>query len=174
MVNIACPINPSSMDTMISTTLDSRVSVVPANWRDLNMLRALEQVCFPKDIWPLWDLIGVLTLPNVIRLKAIGERRMVGFIAGDVRRSEGVSWIATIGVLPEYRRRGIGAALLQACEDQLVSITPIIRLSVRASNRAALRLYEGFGYHHYTMWEKYYSDGEDAIVLEKSQRDNRL
>jgi len=162
------------MDTMISNTLASRVSVVPANWRDLNVLRTLEQVCFPKDVWPLWDLIGVLTLPNVVRLKAMVDGKMVGFIGGDVRRSEGVSWIATIGVLPEFRRRGIGAALLQACEAQLVPITPIIRLSVRASNQAALRLYKGLGYRHYTLWERYYSDGEDAIVLEKSQRDNRL
>jgi len=160
------------MTTMISTALDGRVSVVPANWRDLTVLRTIEQVCFPKDVWPLWDLIGVLTLPNVVRLKAIAEGKMVGFIAGDIRRSEGVSWIATIGVLPEFRRRGIGAALLQACEQRLD--TPHIRLSVRTSNLVALRLYEGFGYRHYTLWERYYSDGEDATVLEKSRLNNRL
>ena len=84
---------------------------------DLNeVLRQLESVCFPKDAWPLLDMLGVLTLPNVVRLKAVVGEQMVGFIAGDIRRVENVAWIATIGVLPEYRRRGIGTALLQACE----------------------------------------------------------
>src|SRR3990172_6226569 len=107
----------------------SKVIIEPANWRDLNALRAMEPVCFPKDAWPLWDLIGVLTLPNVMRLKAVVNSRMVGFIAGDIRRAEKLAWIATIGVLPEYRQRGIGAALLQACEERLD--VPRIRLSVR-------------------------------------------
>jgi hypothetical protein len=33
------------------------------------------------------DLIGVLTMPNVVRLKAMSDHQMVGFIAGDVRKS---------------------------------------------------------------------------------------
>ncbi len=72
------------------------------------------------------------------------DKQMVGFIAGDVRRMEGVAWIATVAVLPEYRGRGIGAALLQACEAQI----PVnrIRLCVRPSNDVAIRLYERFGY----------------------------
>ena len=145
----------------------SPVSIEPATWRDLNALRALEQVCFPQDAWPLLDLIGVLTLPNVIRLKAQDDGKMVGFVAADIRRSQGLAWIATIGVLPEFRRRGIGAALLEACEARLD--IPRIRLSVRASNHPAVRLYTRLGYHRYGSWPRYYSDGEDALILEKER-----
>ncbi|MEJ2600535.1 MAG: GNAT family N-acetyltransferase, partial [Anaerolineales bacterium] len=101
------------------TAINGVVSIEQANWRDLNVVRQVERACFPKDAWPIWDVLGVLTLPNVVRLKAIADERIVGFIAGDIRPREDLAWIATIGVVPGYRRRGIGAALLQACEAQL-------------------------------------------------------
>lgn len=143
----------------------SAVLIEPATWRDLNMLRQLEKVCFPKDAWPLWDLVGVLTLPNVVRLRAIVDGQMIGFIAGDVRPSERLAWIATIGVLPEYRGRGIGRALLQACEQRLT--TPHVRLNVRISNQAAIQLYQTSGYQRGGIWPAYYQDGEDALIMEK-------
>jgi ribosomal-protein-alanine N-acetyltransferase len=111
-------------------------------------------------------LIGVLTLPSIIRLKAvIQEDKMVGFIAGDIRQSEKVTWIATIGVLPEYRGQGIGSALLEACEARVP--TPSIRLSVRISNQPAIQLYRSFNYNEVGMWPRYYNDKEDALVMEK-------
>ena len=94
-------------------------TIETANLKDLGGLRQLEQVCFPRDAWPLLDLLGVLSMPGVVRLKAVAEGRMIGFIAGDVRRPEQIAWIATIGVLPEFRGRGVGAALLQACEARI-------------------------------------------------------
>jgi ribosomal protein S18 acetylase RimI-like enzyme len=136
-----------------------------ASWRDLNALRRLEKICFPKDNWPLLDLVGVLTLPNVVRLKAAIGEEMVGFVAVDVKSSEQMSWVATIGVLPEYRRRGIGAALLEECEKRVG--TPRMRLCVRISNHPAIRLYENYGYEKVNFWKRYYHDGEDAVVMEK-------
>jgi ribosomal-protein-alanine N-acetyltransferase len=143
----------------------SSITIEPATWRDLNSLRKLEQICFPKDVWPLLDLIGILSFPNVVRLKAVTDGEMIGFVAADIRRKERLAWIATIAVLPEYRGRGIGGALLRACERQLD--TPHIRLCVRASNEPAINLYRRFGYRRYDLWPRYYSDGEDAIVFEK-------
>ena len=144
------------------------MEIVPASFRDLNALRKLERICFEKDAWPLFDLIAVLTFPDVVRLKAVEDERMVGFVAGDPRPSQGFSWIATIAVLPEYRGRGIGRALLQACEEQLR--TPRVKLSVRASNQAAINLYEQQGYRTTDIWKSYYNDGENAIVMEKNLR----
>ena len=143
----------------------SQFTIEPATWRDVSALRSLEQVCFPLDAWPLWDLIGVLTLPNVVRLKAVSGEHMVGFIAGDLRPSEKMAWIAIIGVLPEYRGQGIGAALLEACEKQLNQ--PRVRLNVRMSNQTAIRLYQRRQYYQVGIWPRYYHDGEDALILEK-------
>jgi ribosomal-protein-alanine N-acetyltransferase len=136
-----------------------------ASWRDLNALRNLERVCFPKDAWPLLDLVGVLTLPNVVRLKAVVGEAMIGFIAGDVRPAQQIAWIATIGVMPEYRGRGIGKALLKACENRVD--VPRIRLCVRQTNQEAIQLYLNNGYQRAGIWSNYYQDGEDALLMEK-------
>jgi ribosomal-protein-alanine N-acetyltransferase len=146
---------------------DSSIAIETASLRDLNALRHVEKVCFPQDAWPILDLIGVLTFPNVVRLKAVEGTQMVGFIAGDIRHSENVSWIATVGVLPEYRGRGIGAMLLEECEARLQLNT--IRLCVRLSNDSAIRLYKRFGYSIVNQWKNYYQDGEAALVMEKKR-----
>jgi ribosomal-protein-alanine N-acetyltransferase len=148
------------------------MEIAPASIRDLNALRKLERICFEKDSWPLFDLIAVLSFPDVVRLKAMEDHKMVGFVAGDPRPSQGFSWIATIAVLPGYRQRGIGRALLLSCEAQLK--TPRVKLSVRASNQSAINLYEQEGYRTSDIWNAYYDDGENAIVMEKSLRTDGL
>ncbi|MBE9523753.1 MAG: GNAT family N-acetyltransferase [Chloroflexi bacterium] len=140
---------------------------MPATWRDLNELRYLEHTCFPLDAWTFLDLIGVLTFPSVVRLKAVDGEMMVGFIAGDQRGSKKLAWIATLGVLPDYRRQGIGTVLLQACEGALT--VPRIRLSVRAKNATAITLYRKRGYQRIGLWPNYYHGGMDAVILEKQR-----
>lgn len=152
--------------TAMAKVLDE-VTVEAASLRDLLPLRSLERLCFPKDSWPLLDLIGVLTMPNIVRLKAVLAGEMVGFIAADIRRHERLSWIATFCVAPEYQRRGIGTALLEVCEQQLPM--PAIRLSVRASNQAAIHLYLNNGYVKVGEWPRYYNDGETAVIMEKKR-----
>jgi ribosomal-protein-alanine N-acetyltransferase len=90
---------------------------------------------------------------------------MIGFIAGDPRPSQGAAWIATIGVDPGYQRRGIGRELLRACEEQVK--LPRVKLTVRIANDAAISLYKKAGYRAMDIWKKYYSDGEDGLVMEK-------
>ena len=136
-----------------------------ASVRDLGALRRLESACFEKDAWSIFDLVAVLTWPDVIRLKAVEDDEMVGFVAGDPRPAQNVTWIATIGVDPHYQRRGFGRALLRACEEQIPY--PRSRLTVRISNDKAISLYEKEGYRTVDIWKRYYSDGEDGLVMEK-------
>jgi len=142
------------------------ISYIPATWRDLNALRQVESVCFPKDAWPFWDLAAVLTLPDVVRIKASAGEKMAGFIAGDIRRRDAIGWITTLAVMPEYRQAGIASTLLSLCEERMGM--PRVRLCVRRSNLAAIRLYQRRDYRHVTTWPVYYTDGEDALVLERS------
>jgi ribosomal-protein-alanine N-acetyltransferase len=148
------------IDTIIGMEIQT------ASLRDLTALRRLEHACFEKDAWPLLDLIAVLSWPDVIKLKAMEDGEMVGFVAGDPRPSQGAGWIATIGVDPRYQRRGIGRALLRACEARLK--LPRVKLTVRMSNQGAISLYEKEGYRSVDIWKKYYNDGEDGLVMEKT------
>ena len=64
---------------------------------NLNPLRAIEKACFPLDAWPLLELLAVLILPNLVKIKAEVGDKMVGFVGGDAHRLEGVGWITTLG-----------------------------------------------------------------------------
>jgi ribosomal-protein-alanine acetyltransferase len=141
------------------------MEIQTASLLDLNALRKLEQACFEKDAWSLFDLVAVLTWPDVIRLKAVENGEMVGFVAGDPRPSQDAGWIATIGVDPRYQHRGIGRALLRACEEQMRFSRS--KLTVRLSNDKAISLYEKEGYRTVDIWKQYYNDGEDGLVMEK-------
>lgn len=141
--------------------------LLPAGLRDLSAIRELEQLSFPLDAWPLIEMISVLSLPSVLRWKAVeGERdELVGFIATDVRRRHNIAWIATVAVHPERRGAGIGQALMSEAERSVA--VPRMRLSVRMSNHAAIALYEKRGYQRVDVWPRYYAGGEDALVMEK-------
>ncbi|HET7010960.1 MAG TPA: GNAT family N-acetyltransferase [Anaerolineales bacterium] len=145
--------------------LELTLGIQPASWRDFSDFVALERVCFEKDSWPWMDVLAALTFPETVHLKAVHDGRTVGFVIGDRRRRQGVGWIASIGVHPEYRRRGIGMRLLTACEAALS--VPRIRLTLRASNRGARALYDQAGYAAVDFWRRYYHDGEDGVVMEK-------
>jgi ribosomal-protein-alanine N-acetyltransferase len=140
-------------------------SILPSNLRDLGSLRTLEHACFGGDAWPLIDLIGVLSLPGIVRLKAVMDEKMVGFIAGDPKPWDEQGWITTVGVHPDLRHQGIGSALIAECEKLMKM--PKVRLSVRQSNSNAILLYANLGYHQMGVWPKYYHDGESALILEK-------
>jgi len=141
------------------------MEIVTASILDLNALRKLENESFGKDAWPLLDLLAVLTFGEVVRLKAMEDDQMAGFVAGDPHPREGWGWIATIAVDPRYRRRGIGRALLHACEAKLG--VPRSRLTVRISNEVAISMYKKDGYATTEIWNHYYNDGEDGMVMEK-------
>jgi ribosomal-protein-alanine N-acetyltransferase len=150
-------------------------NIQPASLRDLNDLRKLEKECFELDAWPLWDLIGVLTMPGLVRMKASIDTGMAGFSAGEIKPDEVdptliIGWIITLGVSPAYRRKGIANALLASTEKQLLKQAALLRLCVRVSNQAAIALYHYNGYTKVTIWKNYYPGGEDALVLGKKEK----
>lgn len=147
-------------------TSSPTVELAQANIWDLNATRDLERLSFPLDAWPLIEMVGVLTLPGIERWKALDGEKLVGFVAADIRKSQGLAWIATIAVHPNYRRQGIGTRLL----DKVEGLVPVgrMRLSVRKSNQGAMELYYKQGYEQVDVWPKYYAGGEDAVVMEKA------
>jgi ribosomal protein S18 acetylase RimI-like enzyme len=140
-------------------------AITSASLLDVSGVMRLERICFGEDAWPLLDVIGMLSWPGEVRLKAVVGRRIVGFVAGEADETTGVSQIATIGVDPEYRRRGIGEALLALCEQSLPGHK--LQLTVLTDNMAAIRLYEKFGYHAYARLEHYYRNGKAGTAMEK-------
>ena len=152
---------------MTDAATQTAIEIRPAGWRDWSGVMALERACFGPDAWGPIEIFFALVGPTV-RLKAVSAGRLVGFVMGDPKPNQGFSWIATIGVDPEFQRRGIGARLLAAAEAALT--TPRIRLTVRRSNAGAIALYQKFGYHSTAVWDHYYAGGEAGIVMEKPRQ----
>lgn len=75
------------------------------------------------------------------------EGAPVGFALLGIRGHEG--WIGGMGVVPEERRRGLGAALTEAAlEEARVRGVRIVRLEVLEQNEPAILLYARLGFEH--------------------------
>lgn len=74
-----------------------------------------------------------------------------------------------IAVDPAFQRRGLGRALLERVIDEVEKRGVVtLWLEVRASNVAAIALYESLGFNEATIRRNYYptADGrEDAIIM---------
>ena len=75
--------------------------------------------------------------------------------------------ITTFAVLPDWRRRGIGARLMLAVLRLSVELrASVATLEVRLSNVGARMLYQRFGFRPVGVRPRYYSDnGEDALIM---------
>jgi ribosomal-protein-alanine N-acetyltransferase len=75
--------------------------------------------------------------------------------------------INNVAVLPSFRGQGIGTLLMQHVLGEARRLgARRATLEVRASNQAALRLYERLGFHVAATRKQYYSNPvEDALIL---------
>ena len=149
------------------------VTIERATWRDTRALTQLDRRSFnPIDAYAWYEFFLLCTGRSVIALKALSGEHLIGFIAGDQRRNEGYTIIVTIAVDPDYQRRGIGERMMREVETR--SAVPRLQLMVRVSNLPALKLYRKLNYTIVDTWRRYYEDGEDAYVMEKSLTPNPL
>ncbi len=107
-----------------------------------------------KTLWPLFRLIGFFSpkIRNILNGFFWEEDgKPVGMIVMQ-RQNDTSTWmIGNVGVLPEFRRRGIARKLVVACLDFIRSNGgEIALLDVVAENLPAYKLYEEMGFIHYT------------------------
>lgn len=148
--------------------LGDAFTVSDARLFDLPAVRRLEQACFPKDAYDIFTLLSLAFTPGVLRLKAMADDRLVGYLAGEIRSEDSTGWVITIGVLPRYQGRGIGRALLNSAERAMRPNVNFVKLTVRRSNTSAIRLYDHCGYQWVSTIRGYYHDGEDGLIMKKN------
>ncbi len=80
----------------------------------------------------------------------------------------GEAEVIDIGVLSEYRKRGIGKGLFEAVFQYMrENGVGTLNLEVREDNIPAIRLYEKLGFEKVGVRKKYYDNKVDAILYTK-------
>ncbi|MCI2241294.1 tRNA (adenosine(37)-N6)-threonylcarbamoyltransferase complex transferase subunit TsaD [Adlercreutzia faecimuris] len=89
---------------------------------------------------------------------------LVGYAGGWV--VDGDVQVLKVGVDPAFRRRGLARALVaRVAADARNLGARTASLEVRASNDGARALYEALGFASLGVRPRYYSDGEDAVIM---------
>ena len=132
---------------------------------DLDAVQEVERASFPVP-WPANAFRHELTQNKNARYIVAREGdRVVGYAGLWLSLDE--AHITTFAVLPEYRRRRIGERMLLSIFERAQKLgAEWLTLEVRASNLAAQKLYEKYGFRRAGVRRRYYSDNnEDAIIM---------
>ncbi|MBR2870557.1 MAG: ribosomal protein S18-alanine N-acetyltransferase [Clostridia bacterium] len=123
----------------------------------------LQNSCFP-DGWDKKMLLDGLN-NGLLGIVAIDNDEILGFIT--YSKNIDFAEINDILVAPAFRRQGLAKQLLNRIELLLKEKTQKIFLEVRESNFPAINLYKSAGFKQISVRKKYYSDGENALVMQK-------
>ena len=144
------------------------MTISPALLADLDAIEALEAAAFVGDRLSRRSLRAFIRSPLRPLLVARFGDRIAGYALLSARQGGRTARIYSLAVDPSQKRRGVGRALLQACERYARARgRAALRLEVRYDNPAAIALYEKMGYRPFGHYAGYYEDGGVALRFEK-------
>lgn len=124
---------------------------------------------YEKNFADGWNKNMLESAFNSGRFICIGikeENKLIGLISCSTTEFD--ADIEGVTIDKDFRRNGFAKALLGILEVKLKekNIEKVF-LEVRESNAPAKNLYLGAGYKEINVRKKYYSDGEDAVIMAK-------
>lgn len=144
--------------------------IVPMQEAHIAQIAALEKQCF-SDPWSEVSVRSELSNPLSDWLVAEEDGKLIGYVGSQSVAPE--ADVMNLAVAPEWRKKGIGRALMKALIAQLHSrgITALF-LEVRVGNIPAQNLYRGLEFVEVGRRPKYYvNPTEDALILRKELTD---
>jgi ribosomal-protein-alanine N-acetyltransferase len=137
----------------------------PMRWWHIEAVAAIEAALF-DDAWSVemfWDELAQGATRTY--LVAVEGEEIVGYAGLAAMPDE--AYVQNIAVVPDHRRRGLGARLLTALlDDARRRGFTKVGLEVRVDNDAAIALYERFGFRRVGLRRRYYQpSGTDALVM---------
>ena len=139
---------------------------------DLPVVVAMEREVYKNDAWSVGQFKEELAnVPrNRFYIVSVSQSNEIAGYAGVF--SPDVSLAAdvlTLTVSPQYRRQGIGRAMLdQLTAWAIARKAPAIYLEVREGNEEASPLYFSAGFQPISKRPNYYSFGVNAVVMSKA------
>lgn len=153
------------IDFLIASGEFSNFSVTEAAEDIAEKIADLEKVCFSSP-WSKSVIVDAMKHGTVF-FAATRNDKLIGYIGISVILDEG--YITNVAVYPEYRKKGVATALLNAvfslAEEKKLSF---VSLEVRESNNAAISLYKKLGFNEAGLRKNFYDNPkENAIILTK-------
>jgi ribosomal protein S18 acetylase RimI-like enzyme len=103
--------------------------------------RSFDEPPWPKD----WDQFDEFDAKGMFVADDVQRRRAVGYVISFKRRDHG--YVSVLAVLPEYRMRGIGSALVKTAIGYLRGQgLEVIRVDALADSPAAVGFYRKAGF----------------------------
>lgn len=150
--------------------------IKPLTVEQLPAVVELDRLCF-GGLWTIEGYRQELFSPTSNLLVVSVDAASQGLKVNETLVGVGCLWaildeahITILGVHPDYRHQGLGQLLLEVML-QVSRRRGLKRatLEVKASNQAALSLYQKFGFQEAGRRRGYYKDtGEDALILWRS------
>ncbi len=130
--------------------------------RHIAGIAEIERQCFPEP----WSEDALREeLGKGLFLAAVEDGTVTGYVGCQTVLDEG--YITNVAVLPAFRRRGVAERLLTALLGQAQGLA-FVTLEVRASNAAAIALYEKLGFERAGVRRGFYrAPKEDAVLMTK-------
>lgn len=138
--------------------------IIPMTEEHIDGVLAVEEATFSIP-WTRKDFEREMTENNLaIYYVAVADGKIVGYAGMWHVITEG--HITNVAVLEDYRKQGIGDALMEqleqvALEKEMIGIT----LEVRISNAPAQHLYHKHGYRAEGLRKNYYPDTHEGAVI---------
>lgn len=142
--------------------------VRPARAGDVGEVSALEAELFGPDAWSVQLVEAELTGDLRRAVVAAEDGMVIGYAV--LLADDETADLHRIGVGRPYQRRGVARALLHGLR---LDACPRVLLEVRPGNTPAIRLYESVGFGAIATRRRYYSDGGDAVVMERGGQNSR-
>lgn len=139
----------------------------PATAADVPAIAGLEAALFGVDAWSASAVADEVEGAGRHAVVALEGEELVGY-AVTLRAGE-VADLQRIAVRPDRQRRGLARALLDAVLTQARDGgVERMLLEVSAANEAALAFYAGADFTEIDRRRRYYRDGTDAVVMQRS------
>ena len=134
--------------------------------RDVPAIAELEKICF-SDPWSENSIASELDNRLSCWLVAEQNESVVGYVGSQSVLD--AADMMNIAVAPEYRKQGIGKALIEALMEYLRQKKVIaLLLEVCVSNASAIALYQKMGFEQVGRRPKYYRNPrEDALIMRR-------
>ncbi len=131
---------------------------------DVAAIARMEAAIF-TDAWPAESFITEIENTRISYPVVMEEKETILAYAVVWRIADEIQ-INNIAVVANRRGKGYGSALLTHILEIMKPFNTAW-LEVRVSNRAAIGLYEKFNFKSRYRRKAYYSDGEDALIMER-------